>query len=148
MKEDNRDVISIVESGEFDVVVHGCNCFCVQGAGIAKALRKYPQVYEADLKTLPGAVVKLGTWTKAKVYTEKGEVWVVNLYSQYGYGRDKVHCDYAAIGIGLHRLARRTTGKRVALSRIGCGLAGGDWEIVKEKIERHIPNATIYGVKK
>lgn len=143
--EDSRDVISIVESGEFDVVVHGCNCFCVQGAGIAKALRKYPEVYAADKATVAGDSNKLGKWTKAKVYTNKGETWIVNLYSQYKYGRDRVHTDYFAIDRGLKRLAEKAAGKRIAISRIGCGLAGGDWNVVSEIILRHIPNAVIYG---
>lgn len=148
MLEDSRDVISIVESGEFDIVIHGCNCFCVQGAGIALALRKYPQVFAADSCTKIGDSGKLGTWTKAKVYTAAGGVWVVNLYSQYGYGRGRYHCNYNAIELGLSRLASKTQGQRIAISRIGCGLAGGEWSIVKGIIEKHIPNAVIYGVRK
>ncbi len=29
------DLIKLALQGEFDVVVHGCNCFCTMGAGIA-----------------------------------------------------------------------------------------------------------------
>jgi len=35
------DLIKLALKGEFDVIVHGCNCFCQMGAGIA------PQMAEA-----------------------------------------------------------------------------------------------------
>ena len=35
------DLIKLALSGKFDVIVHGCNCFCTMGAGIA------PQMAEA-----------------------------------------------------------------------------------------------------
>ena len=29
------DLIKLAKQGRFDVIVHGCNCFCQMGAGIA-----------------------------------------------------------------------------------------------------------------
>lgn len=29
------DLIALVLEGRFDVIVHGCNCMCVMGAGLA-----------------------------------------------------------------------------------------------------------------
>lgn len=34
------DLINLALEGNFDVIVHGCNCFCTQGAGIAKGMAK------------------------------------------------------------------------------------------------------------
>lgn len=39
--EVNGDLIKLAKRGEFDVIGHGCNCFCTMGAGIA------PQMAEA-----------------------------------------------------------------------------------------------------
>jgi O-acetyl-ADP-ribose deacetylase (regulator of RNase III) len=35
MKEIEGDLIDLAKRGHFDVVTHGCNCFCTMGAGIA-----------------------------------------------------------------------------------------------------------------
>ena len=34
-KEVVGDLIRLAKEGEFDVIAHGCNCFCTMGAGIA-----------------------------------------------------------------------------------------------------------------
>jgi len=39
MKIVNGDLIKMALAGEFDVIVHGSNCFCNFGAGIAKQIR-------------------------------------------------------------------------------------------------------------
>jgi len=31
------DLIALAKAGEFEVIVHGCNCFCTIGAGIRAA---------------------------------------------------------------------------------------------------------------
>ena len=46
------DLIQLALMGRFDIVIHGCNCFCSMGAGIAKTIRdNFPEAYQADLKT-------------------------------------------------------------------------------------------------
>ena len=39
MKVVKGNIFDLAEQGEFDVVVHGCNCFCTMGKGIA-----YPKI--------------------------------------------------------------------------------------------------------
>ena len=39
MKIIKGDLIKLALQGEFDVIVHGCNCFCTMGAGIAKSIK-------------------------------------------------------------------------------------------------------------
>lgn len=52
MKRIEGDLIKLALAGEFDVVVHGCNCFCKMGAGFAKQTRAaVPEAYQADLQT-------------------------------------------------------------------------------------------------
>ena len=31
------DLIKLAQKGKFDIIAHGCNCFCTMGAGIAIA---------------------------------------------------------------------------------------------------------------
>ena len=33
------DLIKLALQKEFDVIIHGCNCQCAMGAGIAKAIK-------------------------------------------------------------------------------------------------------------
>ena len=55
MKIITGDLISLALAGEFDVIVHGCNCFCVMGAGIAKQMFKtFPEALAVDRQTTKG----------------------------------------------------------------------------------------------
>ena len=67
MKIISGDLLELAKEGKFDVIIHGCNCFCNMGAGIAKVIQKeFPQAYQADCE-VPGKREKLGTMTFAKV---------------------------------------------------------------------------------
>lgn len=119
------------------VLIHGCNCFCNWGAGVAKRMRElYPQAYEMDLISQRGDKNKLGHftwWTGVHHYYDQ-QIVVVNLYSQYMYGRDKVHADYKAIQEGLEEIEFVWRGSTFAMPKIGAGLAGGDWNKIKDII--------------
>ena len=42
MKTTNGNLITKAIKGDFDVIVHGCNCFHNMGGGIAKQVRDIP----------------------------------------------------------------------------------------------------------
>ena len=114
--------------------VHGCNCFCTMGSGVAKQFRdRFPHVYEADLKTKKGDCSKLGSYTYAEIAKN---VVVINAYTQYNYGRDpnKVYVDYGAVEKVFSTLADDFQDYAFVIPKIGAGLAGGDWEIISDKI--------------
>ena len=55
------DLLALARAGRFDVIVHGCNCFCAMGGGIARAIREeFPEAYAADLATLRGSRGRAG----------------------------------------------------------------------------------------
>lgn len=55
MKKLKGDLIALALEGEFSVIVHGCNCQCAMGKGIAKTIKtRFPEAYQADLKTKKG----------------------------------------------------------------------------------------------
>jgi len=141
------DLLKLADEGHFDVIAHGCNCFCVMGAGIAPQIKaKYPQAYAADCKTTAGDVNKLGTIT----YTEETTPFVVNIYSQYdtkGRKVGKIDLDYDALRSGLKELKTRYTGKRMGLPMIGAGLAGGDWTKIEAIIEEEMRGEYVTIVK-
>lgn len=63
MKEVNGDLIRMAMEGQFDVFIHGCNCYCQMGKGIALSIKdKFPEAYKADCKTKKAANEKLGSY--------------------------------------------------------------------------------------
>jgi O-acetyl-ADP-ribose deacetylase (regulator of RNase III) len=56
------DLVKLALDGRFEVIIHGCNCQCVVGAGIAKAIKQtFPEAYNADKATAKGSRTKLGS---------------------------------------------------------------------------------------
>ena len=130
------------------VICHGCNCFHTMGSGIALAIkRKYPEAYMADMKqTTLGDPNKLGTFSKA----DCGDKLIYNLYQQFRYGRDKMHLQYDALEQALIAMKSdlqvndRYKISKIGMPRIGCSLAGGDWNVVKQIIERVFSEKDVY----
>lgn len=125
------NLIEMAKRGEFDVIAHGCNCHCVMGAGIAKAIKEaWPEAYAADLATKKGDRGKMGGYSSAQV----GDLTILNLYTQYNYTRDKVDVEYEAMEKCFRLVRENFSGKRIGLPMIGAGLASGNWGIIKEII--------------
>lgn len=142
MKTIKGDLIKLAEQGEFDVIVHGCNCFHAMGGGIAKQLAdKYPQVEEADNKTKVGDYSKLGKSSQAEVVVGDHLFLVINAYTQYrwSYGVDVF--EYAAFQGFLNNFTIAITAEKpspkwkIGFPMIGAGLAGGDWSRISKMIE-------------
>lgn len=139
MKTVAGDLIQLAKRGEFDVIVHGCNCFCTMGAGIAKGIRAaFPAAFDADLATSRGDRAKLGTCTFAEVDLNGTPLVVVNAYTQFDYRGSGPKVDDDAVRSCFRWIRQQHSGKRIGLPKIGAGLAGGDWEriagIVREEL--------------
>lgn len=134
------NLIAAAENGDIDVLVHGCNCFCVMGAGIARAIKEqYPNAYYIDQQTARGDVNKLGTINGVFYTTSLGNTLaIVNAYTQFSFGHDQVHADYTAIRNCMMEIKKKFSGRRIGLPMIGCGLAGGDWNIVSVIIDEEL----------
>lgn len=133
MKVIKGDLINFAKQGYFDIIVHGCNCANIFGAGIAKQIkREFPKAYEADKHTEYGSKEKLGNYSSVNV----NNFIIVNAYTQYniGYGS----ADYDAIKNVFNKINKDFNGLRIGYPKIGCGLAGGNWNIVKEIIDEEL----------
>lgn len=136
MKEIKGNIIQLALEGHFDVIIHGCNCFNTMGAGIALQIRNnFPEAYEADQTTKLGDKTKLGNYTSVTVMRRMKVFDVVNAYTQYHYGKGGPHVNYLAIYDVFIKIAQRYNGARIAYPKIGCGLAGGNWNKVVPLIE-------------
>src|SRR5579864_8145427 len=135
MKTVKGDLLDLALKGEFDVIVHGCNCFHNFGAGIAlQILNKFPEAFEADKQSLYGDVNKMGTYTKAKIVRNGKQFQIINAYTQYGCGTDRVRVDYTSLYKVFCEINRDFDGERIGYPKIGAGLAGGDWKLIEDII--------------
>jgi len=136
MRTIQGDLIELAKAGQFDVIVHGANCQCTMGAGIAVGVRSsFPEAYEADLKTAKGDRAKLGSISFAEISSGDRRLVVVNAYTQFHYRGSGVRVDYEAVRSALREVKKRFTGLRIGYPKIGAGLAGGDWTTIAAIIE-------------
>lgn len=154
ISEIKGDLVKLGKEGRYKAVIHGANCFCTMGAGIAPQIKKaWPEAYEADQKTVSGDKSKLGKFTYH--YDENALVFVINMYTQFGFDRKPGQPDvnYKAIAEGFARLntmmnsitrnADSPDYRPVGIPMIGAGLAGGHWEAIKTIIDLVTPSINI-----
>jgi O-acetyl-ADP-ribose deacetylase (regulator of RNase III) len=139
MKTVEGDLITLALEGQFDVIVHGCNCFCTMGAGIARAIQEeFPEAYAADLVTIKGDRNKLGDFSFATVKRDEHEITIVNGYTQFHFHGDSLLVDYDAVQRLFKKVRQQFTGKRIGYPKIGAGLAGGDWQRIAGIIDQEL----------
>lgn len=136
------DLITMGLDGVFDVIVHGCNCHNTMKSGIARDMSiRIPEAVIADNRTMAGDRSKLGSFSRTRVYLDTSKINtldVVNLYTQYDYGTDKVNVDYDAVRRGFKLVKQHYSGKRIGFPKLGAGLARGDWTIISKIIDEEL----------
>jgi O-acetyl-ADP-ribose deacetylase (regulator of RNase III) len=130
------NLITLAEQGWFDVIVQGCNCFNTMGSGIAREIReKYPQAYAVDCETWAGDYGKLGSYTVMLGKEVRVPFDIVNAYTQYDFSRGKDVFEYVSFAMILQKLAHEYPTRNFGFPYIGCGLAGGDTEVIMAMLE-------------
>ena len=137
MKGIQGDIVKMALNGEFDFIIHGCNCECAMNGGIAKQIKKaFPVVYEADARTESCDARKMGrlSYTKVKLRTEKRLI-IVNGYTQLLAGGQ---VNYVALRKVMRDVKQNFFGTRIGYPKIGSGLAGGEWVIIEDIIKEEL----------
>jgi len=139
MKTVTGDLLQLAMDGEFDVIIHGCNCQCQMGKGIALSIKQqFPEAYAADCLTAKGDEKKLGTFSAAEIIRGPRSFYVVNAYTQFHWRGAGVKADYDAIRKVMRAVKSHFSGKRIGYPKIGAGLAGGDWGIIRPIIDEEL----------
>ena len=131
------DIFNELDIGDYQVLIHGCNCFNSMGKGIALSVKnKYPPASYADSKTMKGSHDKLGTYSHCVV----DDLVIINAYTQYAYGRTGKFVSYPAIRNIFKNLSKLVpVHNKIIMPRIGAGLGGGDWQVIKDIITDEMP---------
>ena len=136
-----------------NIICHQVNCQRVMGSGIAKQIRdKWPKVYEDyccnidymydnGLVTNSSDLLGMVSWTELDINNK----YIMNFFSQDKFlPRGVCHTDYEAFTDCCRTLKNFITERNLDKSstiigfpyKIGCGLAGGHWDVVSAIIER------------
>lgn len=126
------------------IITHCCNDKGAWGAGFVLSLSKRwkePEQMYRMWSTGKDTSVEFKLSATQVVNVEHG-IWVANIIGQHGYGSKKdadyPFIRYEAIESGLlaiNQLASHLNAT-VHMPRIGCGLAGGDWQKIEEIIKK------------
>jgi O-acetyl-ADP-ribose deacetylase (regulator of RNase III) len=131
--------VKLAVEGEFDVIVHGCNCFCKMGAGVAKAIKNaFPEAADADTATLRGDRRKLGTISSVRVRRGEHAIVIVNGYTQFEWRGAGRLVDYNAVRSVMKAVKNGYPGLRIGYPRIGAGLGQGNWEVIEKIIREEL----------
>lgn len=172
MKIIKGDLIKLAKEGVFDVIAHGCNCFCIQGAGLAKQMVEHfqtnnPEYYYLEYKSHKGNIDKLGRIeivhnldfnkthcdvTNLKevldIHQTYGGLFVINAYTQFEPGVNNLYpgrpiVDYNAVRMCFTKINYLFKGMKVGLPWIGTGLAEGDKQVIKYCMKEFLTNVDL-----
>lgn len=169
-KEVEGDLIKLAKLGNFEVIVHGCNCFCRMKSGVAPQMAEafgcnefpleqkyYEDVYEEKFLTHnEGNINKLGQIDFKEIHIDNNLHWsliVVNAYTQYKikkfndfdypYTTTENPFDYAAFTLCMRKINHTFKKQHVGMPKIGSHLAGGDWSIIKKIIQNELKDCDV-----
>jgi O-acetyl-ADP-ribose deacetylase (regulator of RNase III) len=131
------DLLDVTEG----LIAHQVNCRGVMGAGVARAIAKrYPDVdwlYQDHCRNYTRQEL-LGT---SLVLRATPTLLVANIFGQLNTGRG-LQTSYTAVAEALTTLQDRHVEGFLPTElhvpyMMGCGLAGGDWDIYSELLDEH-----------
>jgi len=151
IKEIKANLLDFPEG--INVIVTCCNCQNTFGSGIAAQIKsRYPEAYQADIDFYnscePDNRFKemMGNFSQIRVDKNK---FIVNLYAQFNFGREKRQLDYEAFYSGLEKIRDpllKSPQKKWVIGfpyKIGSDRAGGDWNVVLVMIHSVFDNSGI-----
>lgn len=133
----NGDITQIAEG----VIVHQVNCQGAIGAGLSgQLIAKYPQLERDYYERCEGENPEelMGTMLQTII---NDKLAIVSVFAQLNYGNAyKTHKVYTDMDVLVQDLKFLCTvypeDKFYIPYRIGCGLAGGNWEELERRIKR------------
>lgn len=153
------NIISALQAGDIDIFAHGVNCMGGFGSGLAAQIAKtmpevrtkYLQKHEFEGWGLGQTQLVTQNIVDPKSNVAPALRRVLNCATQKSYGRKPLsmphgmYCNYGAIHEAMYEYHGmcRDANWIPGLPLIGCGLAGGDWNVVEKIIENIFDDMTV-----
>lgn len=126
-----QDILAVTHG----TIGHQVNCQGVMGAGLAYRMRsKYSGLYHS-YRSYHAKAAEAGDISqllgKVQPFKVNENLTILNLFGQLWHGTDRRHTDYKA----LATIAKKMRGRDITPYlpyKMGCGLGGGDWDIVQD----------------
>ncbi len=141
------------------IIVQQVNCQGVMGSGVAAAIRaQYPQVFEQYVKFCKSKEAPTQLLGELLMVQVAPSLYIANIFGQYAYGRNPagqyrgMYTSYDALDAGLQKLTKwidseagyaidkdlNFANPTIHYPLIGCGLGGGNWEVVSAIIQSRL----------
>lgn len=138
MRQEKGDILSVQRG----VICHQVNCMGIMGAGLAKQVkRKFPEVWYDYKQLVDETLFPANLLGKAQIIPIRPGLWVANLFGQYNLSkRGERVTEYGSLAQSVSEVAKvvrrlqENSGQKIPIYfpfEMGCGLGGGDWEIVE-----------------
>lgn len=133
------DLIALAQQGQFDVIMHGCNCYDMDTGVAGAVIKAYPEALIAHQQSGErGDTTRYGGYSHAVVRGKFTPLVILNGYTQKMYGKYHKNFDYKALenvcARALHRLGGRQL--RFGLPLIGVGRGKAEPDKVLALLER------------
>jgi hypothetical protein len=138
-----------------NIIIQQVNCRGLMGSGLAKTImqrydnvrKEYRSFREKKLKTLKSDEDLLGYVNYVDVHDGK---IIANIFGQVDIRKDRndktVYTDKKALLQGVESIKNKAEELHLSIAiptYIGCGLAGGNWEDIKNGIETIFENSSV-----
>jgi O-acetyl-ADP-ribose deacetylase (regulator of RNase III) len=144
MKRIKKDILTV----EHGIICHQVNAKGVMGAGLAAQVKlRFPRSFKDYREVYESGDLKLGNVVISLVSFEQ-QHYIAHIVGQHDYGRNAIFTNYQALSIAFSSLKtfRESLDKKVPIFfpwKMGSGLGGGSWRVVKIIIEEFFPDAII-----
>lgn len=118
-------------------IAHCVNAQGVMGSGVAKAIKQvYPRAYDIYMQKYITDRLHLGQIIQCDFDSKT----ILHIVGQKYYGYDGLkYVDYDALQQAFQTI-NYITKQPVAFPKLGAGLAGGDWDIISQLLQKRSRN--------
>lgn len=153
---DIRFVEGDILNGKCNIICQSVNHKGVMGSGLARQIRdRYPNIMGGyigmcNTHTFRSIMRNGLTYFHTVVHEDGGVQQIASIFGQDGYGRDRRHTNYSSLINGLMWVFEFAESMNYSIAipyGIGCGLGGGQWDIVLMMIKdalAYYPHLKVY----
>lgn len=130
------------------IIAHVCNDIGGWGRGFVLAVSQRWKLPETEYRAWAAGQRKLFYLSAVQFVNVEPNLWVANMIAQHDivttHGIPPIRYDALRDALKKVKTFAAQIGASVHLPRIGCGLAGGTWDMVRPIIENELEGLKVY----